>query len=217
MYESDNNSGPFTQQSFENAFGANGINGIFDPGGVFSPPPNAANSAMPYLNQAMLQLPSYFQTYINAGNQMMPQLQQQYGQLLNNPGSVMNKIGSGFQQSPGYQWQTNQALGAANRAASAGGMLGSPAEQQSIAGTVNGLANQDYYNYLNHAMSMYGMGLQGAQNMYGIGYDASKNLGEDMSNLGMSQANLTYAGQANQNQGRFGMLGDVMGLVGAFL
>lgn len=209
--------GPFTEQSLFNSWGANGINGLMDPGGIFSTPPNAADNAMPYFNQAISQLPSYFQPYINAGQQALPQLQQQYGQLINNPGSVMNGIGSDFHQSPGYQFQTSQAEGAANRAAAAGGMLGSPMQQQNIAGTINGMANQDYYNYLNHGMNLYGMGLQGLGQQAQMGYGASSNLGEDMTTALMSQGQLAYSGQANQNQGRFGMLGSAMGAAGGLL
>lgn len=211
------NSGPFTFGSWENSIGLGGINGMLDPGGIFQPPPNPANSAMPYLNQIAGMLPQYFQPWINAGQQALPQLQQQYGQLLNNPGGVMNNIGAGFHQSPGYQFQTQQALNAANRAAAAGGMVGSPEEQQNIATTVNGLANQDYYNYLNHGMSMYGMGLQGEGNLAQMGYGASANLGDDLASSLMSQAQLAYSGQSDVNQGRFGMLGNVMGAGGGLL
>lgn len=213
----DQNSGPFTAGSFENSLGFGGINKFFDPGGIFQPPPNPADSAMPYLNQISGMLPQYFQPWMSAGQQALPQLQQQYGQLLNNPTGVMNGIGSTFHQSPGYQWQTNQALGAANRASAAGGMLGSPAEQQSIAGTVNQMANQDYYNYLNHGMQMYGMGLQGQQGLAQMGYGASANLGDDLASTLMSQAQLAYSGQSDVNQGRFGMLGSVMGAGGGLL
>lgn len=199
---------------------------------------NPADAGMPYLGQINQMLPSYFQPYINAGNQALPALQQQYGQLLgqggnllnqygqmmNNPGAIMGKIGAGFQQSPGYQFQVNQALGAANRAAAAGGMAGSPAEQQQIAGTVNQLANQDYYNYLNHGLGIYNQGVQGAAGMYGMGlqgmgdlarmgYGASANLGEDLASALMSQAQLAYAGQANQNQSQQGALGGIGGLI----
>lgn len=216
-----NNSGPFTWGSIKNSLGFGGINNFFDPGGIFQPPPNPADSAMPYLNQIAGMLPQYFQPWINAGAQQLPQLQNAYSQMMNDPTGVMNKMGANFQQSPGYQFQTNQALGAANRAAAAGGMLGSPAEQQQIAGTVNQLANQDYYNYLNHGMAMMGQGLQGAQGIAQMGYGASANLGDDLANALMSQANLAYAGQADVNQGRFGMLGNLMGagagLLGAFL
>jgi hypothetical protein len=215
--QSDLSGGGSSGFNFNNAMGWGGIGDLLGAGMMgygMSQYQNPANAGMGYLNQATQQLPGYFNPYIQAGQKMAPQLQQQYGQLMNNPGGVMNRIGAGFQQSPGYQFQVNQAMGAANRAASAGGMLGSPMEQQNIAGTVNGLANQDYYNYLNHGMSMYDTGLQGAQSMYGMGYDASKNLGEDMTNLGMSQAQLAYAGMANQNQQQQGSLGGIDGLLG---
>lgn len=172
--------------------------------GAFNDQPNPANSAMPYFNQATGALQSAFNPYIQAGNTALPQLQSQYGQLMNNPGGMVNKFGSSFHQSPGFNFQVNQATGAANRAAAAGGMAGSPMEQQSLASTVNGLANQDYYNYLNHAMSAYGMGLQGEGNLANMGFGASRSLGEDLANAYMNQGNLAYAGQVNQNEAEAG-------------
>lgn len=214
--------------------------------------PNPASAAQPYLNQIPGAIAPYFNPYIQAGQQSIPQLQSQYSQLTsglpnlqnqlsqmtNNPGGVVNQIGKSFQQSPGYQFQVNQSLGAANRAAAAGGMLGSPQEQQNIAGTVNGLANQDYYNYLNHGMSMYDTGLQGQMGLYGmglnglqgmnqLGYGASSEFGNDLMSQLMSQANLMYAGQADQNQaqqgqagaeaGMFGSMGTALGAAASFL
>ncbi len=189
----------------------------------------SSQAAMPYLNQIGTNITPYFNPYINAGQQALPQLQQQYGnllgegaglqnqynQLMNDPTSVMNKIGAGFQQSPGYQWQVNQSLGAANRAAAAGGMVGSPAEQQQIAGTVNQLANQDYYNYLNHGMSMYNTGLQGATNLYGMGLQgeqdlahmglsATNSLTDDLMSQYLSQASDAYAGGGKPQGGGMG-------------
>lgn len=182
----------------------------------------SAAAAMPYLNHIGEQMPQYFQPYINGGNHAWgeltnqydnllnerPQVQGAYNQLINDPTSVMNKIGSTFQQSPGYQYEVNQALGAANRAAAAGGMVGSPAEQQGVANTVNGMANQDYYNYLNHGLAMYNTGLQGANNLYGMGLQgnmdmsrmglsASNSLTDDLMSQYLSQASDAYAGGAN--------------------
>lgn len=173
--------------------------------------PNAADAGMPYLNQAGSMLPGYYQPFINAGLAQLPNLQQQYGQLTNNPGQFMNKMGQNFQQSPGYQFQTQQAMGAANRAAAAGGTLGTPMEQQNIAGTVNGLANQDYYNWMKQAMGAYGAGLQGEQGLYNTGYGASNDLASNLAAILQSQAQLAYAGQANQNQ----MWGGLMGAAGS--
>lgn len=175
--------------------------------------------------QSMSQIPGYLQQYLGpyaqAGMSALPQLQQQYGQLINNPGALLASMGSGFQQSPGYQWDVSQATNAANQAAAAGGMTGSPAEQQQLATTVTGLANQDYQNYLNNVMGLYGQGLSGLGGLYQTGYGASSGMGEDLSDYAESQANLAAA-QANwqnqQQQGQAGTWGGILGgLAGAAL
>jgi len=185
---------------------------------------NPANSAMSYLNQIGPMAQGYMNPYINAGNQAMGQLQGQYGQLINNPGGMVNNIGQSFHQSPGYQFQVNQATGAANRAAAAGGMLGSPQEQQQLGSTVNGLANQDYYNWLSNAEGMYGKGLQGLQGLNQMGYGASNNLMDTLAAQLQSQGNAAYAGTQGQNQfnqgnsmGIAGLLGSGLGSLGSAL
>lgn len=175
---------------------------------------NPANAAQGYLQQVPGAISPYYNPYIGAGQNSLGILQGQYGNLLNNPGGVLNQIGQGYQQSPGFQFQTQQALQAANRAASAGGMLGSPMEQQSIAGTVNGLANQDYNQYLQNAMQMFGQGLQGEQGLNQEGFQASNEMAGDLANNLNSQAQLAYTGQQNQNQHNGGMWGSLFGLAG---
>lgn len=176
---------------------------------------NPADAGMPYLNQIGSTITPYYQPYMDAGKSMIPGLEAQYGQLVNNPGAVMNHIGQSFQQSPGYQFQVNQALNAANRAAAAGGTLGTPMEQQGIASTVNGLANQDYYNYLNHALGMYGQGLGGMSHMFDTGFMASNGLANNLAQALSAQAQMAYAGQASQNQANNGFMGDIMGGIGS--
>jgi hypothetical protein len=174
---------------------------------------NPADAGMDYLNQIKGMIQPLYQPYMDAGTNALPTLQSQYGNLMNNPGALMNQFGAGFQQSPGFKFQTDQALGAANRAASAGGMLGSPQEQQQIAGTVNGMANQDYYNYLNHVMSMYGQGLNGEQGLAQMGANATNNYADNLQSALMSQAQLAYAGQADQNMSQMGSLGGIGGFL----
>lgn len=201
---------------------------------------NPADAASPWLSQIPDALKQYLTPYINNGQQAFGDLNNymqrgntagdmamgQYSALANNPAGVMNGIGSTFQQSPGYNWQVNQALGAANRAASAGGMAGSPAEQQQIAGVSSQLANQDYYNYLSHALGMYGTGLQGlqgisnmgasiGQGIYGEGASSANNLADSLSSYYMSQGNLAYAGAQNQNQNTVGGMGELLGGIGS--
>lgn len=182
--------------------------------GLFNDPSKAAQQ---YYNQIPGVISPYYQPYIQQGQNAMNQLMPQYSQLINNPGGFLNQMGQGFHQSPGYQFQVNQALGAANRAGAAGGMLGSPEEQQNIASTVNNLADQDYYNWLGQASNMYGAGLQGLQGMNQMGFNASDTLASSLANNFMNQGNLAYAGQANQNQQRGGLFGQGLGLLGSAL
>jgi len=103
----------------------------------------------------------------------------QYQGMMEDPTGIMSKFGSKFQASPGYQYQLGQGQQAIGQAAAAGGMAGSPMQQQQSAQMAEGLANQDYYNFLNKALGLYGTGAQG----YG-------QLGEDLSRNLMSQASL---------------------------
>ena len=172
------------------------LGGIFGGGGWSNP----ADAAMEYLKKIPGTITPYFDPYINAGHSALNSLMGQYGNLIGDPGSVMSMLGKGFQQSPGYQFQVNQAGDAANRAAAAGGMLGSPQEQQQVANTVNQLANQDYYNYLNQAKGLYGMGLQGLGGINQMGYGASTQLADMLANIMGQEAQYGFSGQDLENQ-----------------
>ncbi|HEY2567194.1 MAG TPA: hypothetical protein VGH95_05785 [Candidatus Aquirickettsiella sp.] len=178
---------------------------------------DGANQAGSYYQQIPDILKQYLKPYADRGNAVYPQLQGQYDQLLNNPGDLLNKLGQGYHESPGYQFQLNQALNAGNRAAAAKGMLGSPMQQQQTQQTASQFANQDFNNYLSHALGLYGQGLTGKQNIYNMGFGASNNLGENLSNALMSQGNLAYSTAANQNQSNQQLLGMLLGLAGGFL
>jgi hypothetical protein len=181
-------------------------------GFLFGGGSNPADAAQPYLNQIPSTITPYYQPYIDAGQQALPTLMGQYNQLISNPAALMNQMGSSFSASPGYQYNVTQATNAANQAAAAGGMVGSPMEQQQLSTTVSGLANQDYYNYLNHVLGLYGQGMSGMSGINTMGYGASDELAKSLANALMSQANLAYSGQAAQNQAQGGMVGGLIGM-----
>src|SRR4029077_19140922 len=108
---------------------------------------NPANAGMPYLNQIPGMTSPYFQPYINAGQEAIPNLQGQYNELLQGPGNKLNQIGQDYQQSPGLQFAIQQALQGAGHAAAAGGMAGSPQHEQQNMQLASHLADQDYYNW----------------------------------------------------------------------
>lgn len=179
--------------------------------GLFGGGDNPADAAQPFLNQIPGTLTRYLSPYVNMGQQVMPQYQQQIMALLQNPTSLMNQIGQGYQQSPGYNFQLQQSLNAANQAAAAGGQAGTMANQYQAQNIANNLANQDYWNYVNHGLGMYQQGLGGLGGLNQMGFDAASGLAENLSSSLMSQANLAYAGQANQNQMNQGMFGALLG------
>jgi hypothetical protein len=176
---------------------------------------NPANAAMPYLNQIPGQTGGYLNPYINAGQQSLPQLQGEYGGLLNDPGGKLNKIGQSYQQSPGFQFALQQALGGAGNAAAAGGMAGSPQHEMQNMGIATGLANQDYNNWLQQATGMYNEGLHGQQGMSQQGLQAGTSMSDMIAQQLAQQANLAFQGQTQQNQNRNDMWGNIGRGVGA--
>lgn len=174
------------------------------------------------------QISGNWQTPVGVSNQIQSNWQQ--------PTNTMNQIGSTYQSSPGYNFNVQQATSAANNAAAAGGMVGSPQEQQQLAHTVSGIADQDYNQYLGNALNqyntsvgrnlnqmntytnqglgLYGQGLNGLEDINKMGYGASSEMGQDLASALMSQANLAYSGQQNQNQNQGGSMGNLFGSLG---
>src|SRR6185503_15277001 len=115
-----------------------------------------SKKASKYLNQVPGQIKPQYNPFIKAGNNQIPQLEEQYSGLLNDPGSMLNKFGESYHQSPGFDFALKQALQGAGNAAAAGGMAGSPMHEQENMELSTNLANQDYNNYLRNAMGLYG-------------------------------------------------------------
>jgi len=177
---------------------------------------NPADEAMKYYDQIAGTITPYYQPYINAGQQSLDTLMGQLGQLVSNPAAFMSQMSSGFQQSPGYQYNVQQATNAANQAAAAGGMVGSPMEQQQLSQDIMGMANQDFYNYLNHVLKIYAGGMKGLGGINQMGYGASSTLATELAKSLMNQGNLAFAGTQAQNQRNAGSAGMISGALSSF-
>jgi hypothetical protein len=161
---------------------------------------NPASGAQSYLDRIPETLRPYFQSYINRGQNAGNTLDTQYNSMTSDPSGFLANIGKNYSQSPGYKFRVGQALQGSNNAAAAGGMLGSGAHQQENATVSEGLANQDYEGWLNHALNIFGMGQQGLQGEENQGYGASTDYGTSLANALMSQADLSYRGTEDQNK-----------------
>lgn len=168
---------------------------------------NPADAAMGYSEQLPGTVTPYYQPYIDTGLLANEQLYSQFNQLINNPQSIYDMLAGGFEQSPGYNWQYNNAMNAANNAAAAGGMSGTPAHQQQASTLAAQLANQDYYNYLNNMSGLYGQGLSGMQGINQMGYNASDSLAGLLAQNLMNQAMMSAMGQMNANSSMGGLIG----------
>jgi hypothetical protein len=184
-------------------------------GGLFGGGKNPADAGMGYLNQIPGKTQQYYQPYFDAGKSQLPGLQEQYGQLMNDPGGRMNQIGESFHESPGFQFALQQALGAGNRSAAAGGMAGSPANMQGNMQLATNMGNQEYNNWLQNAMGMYGMGMQGSQGMANMGQQAGNSMADMIAQTLAQQGNMAFRGQQEQNSNRNSLLGGLGNLAGA--
>ena len=178
---------------------------------------NPADAAMPYLNQIPGQTQQYQQPYFDAGKNQLPGLQDQYSKLMNDPGGRMNDIGKSFQESPGFKFAMQQAMQGGNHAAAAGGMAGSPQHEQQNMQMATDLGNQDYNNWMQNALGMYGQGLQGSQGMANQGQQAGQSMADMIAQTLAQQANLAFQGQQQQNQNKSDMWGNAFKLGGAAL
>lgn len=160
------------------------------------------------------QMHDIYDPYITMGQEELGNLQGQYGQMTSDPGQLLNQLGSGFHDSPGYQFALQQALQGAGHAAAAGGMAGSPMHEQQNMQLATNLGNQYYNNYLKNVLGLYGMGIHGEQGIGQMGYNASSNLARAIADALGSTAKLQYSGDAAKNQGMYGLLGAGIGAAG---
>ena len=176
---------------------AGGIAGMFSKKPKYNDPSKKANQ---YLDKIPGQIAPYLNPYIQQGQQAGNQLMPQFSQMFGNSGEFYNKLGEGYQQSPGYQFKLNQALQAGGNASAAGGMLGSPQHQEQAMGTANGIASQDFNDYMKNVLGVLGMGQEGLQGFEQQGFGASGDFASALAAmLGQQSAN-AYQGEAGKNQ-----------------
>lgn len=172
---------------------------------------DASKKSMKYLNKIPSTISPYYDPYINAGNEALPTLQNQYGQLANDPGAKYSELGAGYESSPGYNFALQQALSASGNASAAGGMAGSPMHEQQNMDVASNMASRDYDEYMRQVMGLYGTGLQGEQGLYNTGYGASDTLAKMLAENLQNQAGLSYSGAANKNMNTMGTMGMLTG------
>lgn len=199
------------------AQGAAGIgSGLFGMYGADNGAKGMANAGNQYLNQIPGQTGQYYDPYINAGRGQLPGLSDQYSQGMKDPGGRLNQIGEGYHQSPGFKFALEQALGASNRSAAAGGMVGSPSNQQNNIETATGMADKDYNDWMQNALGIYNNAMTGGQHMADQGLSAGNSQANMIAQMLAQQAANAREDQAARNRAKGNGWGDFAAGAGKF-
>ncbi len=79
------------------------------------------------------------------------------------------------------------------------------------------MASQDYENYLNHVLGLYGKGLEGYGDINKMGYGASTGYGNELGSNLAQKAQNAFAGQQFKNQQKSGGWGNLFGGIASAL
>jgi hypothetical protein len=185
-------------------------------GGAYNAFGNKGKSPGKSANEVLDQIPGqtkpYYQPYMDAGGKALGTIQGEYGGLLN--GETQNKLGANYKESPGYKYLLQTALQGTNNAAAAGGMLGTPQHAEQNAATAEGIASQDYNNYINNQIGLYGKGLSGEEGLNEQGYNANKSYADQLAQITGQKASNTYADEEAKQKNKAGGLSDIFGGLG---
>jgi hypothetical protein len=103
--------------------------------------------------------------------------------------------GTGFQQTPGYQFQFDQGINAINRQGAATGRLDSGAQAKELTRYGQGVANQEYNNWLNRVAGVAGQSQTATSNLGSVynnqGTQSAANSG-NLANLALTGGSTAY-------------------------
>ncbi len=111
-------------------------------------------------------------------------------------GQTPQPIGDKLKTTPGYQFRLQEGINALDRGAAARGLSLSGAQLKGVQGYGEGMASQEYTNYMNRLASLAGLGQQaaGTTGQYGINY--ANQAGQNTMAAGNARAS-GYINQAN--------------------
>ncbi len=186
-----------------------GIYNLFGGGGA-----NPGDEANKILGGIPGQVSPYLDPYMNAGKSALPGYQDMMAQLMKDPTQFMKMLGQGYQKSPGYDFNLQQGQNAITNANASGGMLGTPQHEQQAGQMATNLASQDYNQYMQNIMKMFGMGAEGTSNVVQGGQKAASSLADMIAQVLGQQAAYKYAGTAGENEKKSSGFGNLLGGIG---
>lgn len=111
-------------------------------------------------------------------------------------GALRANIGTQFQESPGYRFALQEGINAIDRGASARGLLNSGARLRELTRYGQGMANQEYGNWLSRLQGLAGVG----QTATGQGASLAQQAGQTAANTAMQTGGALAGIAAQQGQ-----------------
>lgn len=115
---------------------------------------------------------------------------------IQSPSNIPMTAAAGFQQTPGYAFQVQQGTQGVLNSLSALGMKNSGKALKSLDTFTQGVANQEYNNWLNRIAGVAGMGQTQTNQTNALSQNAATNIGQTYQDAGQARAS-GYVGAAN--------------------
>ena len=129
----------------------------------------------------------------------LPEYTSELSQMRNAPEYYRN-LAKGYEQSPEAKFQTEQGLKAVRATGAAQGLGGSGPEMQELEKLAQGVASQDFKDYMRNMLGIKQSYLGGEQDLVNKAYDAIRGIAQQRMNLGQ-QIGENYG---NIGQARYG-------------
>ncbi len=109
-------------------------------------------------------------------------------------GAIQKNALAGFQTSPGYQWRLGEGVKALDRSAAAKGRLLSGAQMKGVQSFGEGLASDEYRNYIGDLFNVAGMGNQAQSSNAGVNSGLTANAGNNTMQGAVARGSAYQAG-----------------------
>jgi hypothetical protein len=131
---------------------------------------------------------------------------------IQSPGNIPMTAAAGFQETPGYQFQVQQGTQGVLNSLSALGMKNSGKALKSLDTFTQGVANQEYGNWLNRIAGVAGMGQSQTNATNALSQNAATNIGQTYQDQGQARAS-GYVGAANAWSNGLNQVGNALGQI----
>ncbi len=199
--------------AFNSGMFGSGLGGLL--GGLFGDSGKPYDKAMEQYQQWANKAQGVQQPYLNAGTGAIGDYQEWLkGQK--DPTKFINGLMGNYQESPYAHMLQQQAMNAANNAASASGMMGSSALMQQQMQNAGTIANEDMNQWLQNVLGINTQYGQGQQNLMTGGQNAANALTQLYSDMGGKMGEAAYGKESGKQNDLWNTIGGGLSTIGSF-